>query len=182
MQFAGRTQFPEAIRVKSPFPWLLAWGLLFSSLRPQTSLGLCPLHHQSQQFHVKFLLNLPNSEFLFFYQPKKIFTFFFFLVFLELHSEHMEVPRLGLYWSCSCQPYAIATAMRDPSCVFTLHHSSRQCWILSSLSKTRDWTQVLIDTSQVRYHWATMGIPKFFTFKGLIWLDQAYLDNIHFFK
>ena len=43
-----------------------------------------------------------------------------------------------------------------------------QCWhqiqILNPLSRARDRTQVLMDTSQIRYHWAAMGTPNF-TFK-----------------
>ena len=34
--------------------------------------------------------------------------------------------------------------MRDPSYIFKLQHSSRQCQILNPLSKTRDWTCNLI--------------------------------------
>ena len=35
----------------------------------------------------------------------------------------------------------------------------RQCRILNPLSEARDWTHVLVDTSQV-YHWATVGTPN----------------------
>ena len=38
-----------------------------------------------------------------------------------------------------------------------LHPSSLQCWILNSLSKARDWTCVLMDTSQICFLWATMA-------------------------
>ena len=43
------------------------------------------------------------------------------------------------------------------------HHShagSWQCWILNPLSEARDRTCVLMDPSQIRYHWATMGTLK----------------------
>ena len=36
----------------------------------------------------------------------------------------------------------------------------RKCQILIPLSKDRDPTQVLMKTSLVLYHWATMGTPK----------------------
>ena len=36
----------------------------------------------------------------------------------------------------------------DPSHICNLHHSSWQCWILNLLSKARDQTQILMDTSQ----------------------------------
>ena len=37
----------------------------------------------------------------------------------------------------------------DLSSLFDLHHSSRQCWILNPLNKTRDRTHILTDASQV---------------------------------
>ena len=39
--------------------------------------------------------------------------------------------------------HTTATAMRDPSRICDLHHSSEQCWILNPLSEARDWTCVL---------------------------------------
>ena len=84
-----------------------------------------------------------------------LFFLFFggFFVFLGLNPQHMEVTRSQL------QPpaYTTATAMRDPSWVCDLRHSSEQCWILNSLSEARDWTCVLMDTNRVPYHWAMMG-------------------------
>ena len=32
-----------------------------------------------------------------------------------------------------------------------------QCWILSPLSRVRDWTCIFMDTNWVCLHWATMG-------------------------
>ena len=55
---------------------------------------------------------------------------------------------------------AIATAMPDPSHICNLYHSSQQCWILNPLSKARDRTWVLMDTSWVHYYWAMMGTPE----------------------
>ena len=40
-----------------------------------------------------------------------------------------------------------------------LHHSSQQHRILNLLSKARNQTHVLTDTSQIRYRWATRGTP-----------------------
>ena len=42
-----------------------------------------------------------------------------------------------------------------------LCHSSWQCWILNQLSRARDWTWILMNTSQVCYRWATKGTPDF---------------------
>ena len=55
-----------------------------------------------------------------------------------------------------------ATATPDLSCVYDLHHSSWQHRILNPLSKARDQTCILMDTSQVHYRWARMGTPCVF--------------------
>ena len=56
--------------------------------------------------------------------------------------------------------YPIAIAMWDLSQVRNLHHSSQQCWSLTLLSKARDWTCILRDTSQICFRWATIGTPN----------------------
>ena len=48
--------------------------------------------------------------------------------------------------------YTTATATPDPSHVSNLHYSSWQHWILNPLSKARDQTCILMDTSHVPYH------------------------------
>ena len=62
----------------------------------------------------------------------------------------MEVARLGVELELQLPAYSTATAMWDPSCVYNLHHSSRQCQILNPLSKARDRTHILMDPGQVR--------------------------------
>ena len=57
---------------------------------------------------------------------------FFFLVFLGLHLQHMEVSRLGVESELWLLAYVTATATPD------LHHSSQQCRILNPLSEARD--------------------------------------------
>ena len=64
-----------------------------------------------------------------------IFVYFydflnFFLVFLGLHLQHTEVPRLGVKEEMQLPAYATATSPSDPSHVYDLHHSLWQCWIL----------------------------------------------------
>ena len=72
----------------------------------------------------------------------------------------MEVPRLGVKSGLQLPAYTTVTAMRDPNCVYHLDHSSRQHWIPNPLSKGRDWTHILMDTSGIRFHCATTGTPS----------------------
>ena len=73
----------------------------------------------------------------------------------------MEVPRLGvkLELRLPTYPTATATATWDQSPVCDLHHSSWPHWIPDPVSKARDQTCILIDTRQIRFHCATVGIP-----------------------
>ena len=83
-----------------------------------------------------------------------------FFVFLGLHPLHMEVPRLGVEFELEPLAYAIATAMPYPRRNCNLHHSSQQCWILNPLIEARDWTYVLMDTSQTHFHWIWPVLKK----------------------
>jgi len=76
---------------------------------------------------------------------------FLFSVFLGWHLQHMEVPRLGVQSELQPRTYARATATPDASPDCDLHRSSWQCQILNPLSKARDQTCVLVDTSWVAY-------------------------------
>ena len=72
-----------------------------------------------------------------------------------------------------------ATAMWDLSCVFDLHHSSWQHQITNPLSKARDQTHILTDTSQIHFCCATMVIPStHFLNKVLhfvVWFGEFYI-------
>ena len=59
----------------------------------------------------------------------------------------MEIPRLGIKLELQWQATTTATEMPDPSWVFNLHHSSLQLRVLNPLSKARNWTHELMDTS-----------------------------------
>ena len=77
----------------------------------------------------------------------------------------MEVPRLGVESELQLLAYATATATQDLKCGYDLHHSSWQHWILNPLSRARDQTQVLMDTSQVGNPMSHSGNAKInFTF------------------
>ena len=53
-----------------------------------------------------------------------ILFFIIYIVFLGLHSWHMEVPGLGVKLELQLLAYATATAMWDSSHICDLHHSS----------------------------------------------------------
>ena len=53
----------------------------------------------------------------------------------------------------------VTWATQVPSHICHLHYSSQQLLIPIPLSEARDWTHILMDTSQVRYRRATTGTP-----------------------
>ena len=63
-----------------------------------------------------------------------------FVYVLGLHPRHMEAPRLGVHSELQLPAYTTATAMRDPSHIYDLHHSSRPRRVLHPLSEARDRT------------------------------------------
>ena len=77
----------------------------------------------------------------------------------------MEVSRLGVELELQLLAYTTPTATWDPSWVYNLYHSSRQCQILNPLSKARDQTHILMDTSQAHYCWTKTGTPGLFLIK-----------------
>ena len=85
---------------------------------------------------IKVLTNLVSGEVALFF-------------FLGPYLQHMEVPELGVDLELQLLACATATAMPVPSHVCNLWGSFWQRQILNPLSKARDWTQILMDTSQV---------------------------------
>ena len=99
------------------------------------------------------------------------------------HPQHMEVTRLGVKLELQLQAYTTVTATPDPSCVYDIHRSSLQSQILNPLSRARDRTSVLKDTSWVHYHWATMGTPPMIDFLKTFFLivqKIVYVQNLLF--
>ena len=78
--------------------------------------------------------------------PCAVVDYFIFCL-LGLHPWHMKVPRLGVELELQLAVFPTATAMQDLSRVCDLHHSSQQCRIHDRLSKARDQTRILMDTS-----------------------------------
>ena len=96
----------------------------------------------------------------------KIFLFIF--AFLGLHSQHMEVPRLGVESELQLPAYTTATTTLDPSHVCDLHHSSWQRQILNPLSQTRDQTRNRMVLSGICFHCAMTGTPSYALFKRIV--------------
>ena len=67
-----------------------------------------------------------------------LFIYLFFCYFFGPLPQHMEVPRLGVESELQPPAYTRATAMRDPSRVCNLHHSSRQRRIVNPLSHSEN--------------------------------------------
>ena len=86
------------------------------------------------------------------------FFWFFFLLFRAVPSAY-GVPRWGVESELQLSAHTTATATPDLSRVFDLHHHSRQHRILNPLSEARGPTCVLMVTSQICFHCATMGTP-----------------------
>ena len=91
--------------------------------------------------------------------PFPIFFSFFGGEGLGPHSQHMEIPRLGVESKLQLPAYTTATAMQDPSHVCDLHSSSQQYQILNPRSEARDRTRNLMVPSQICFHYATTGTP-----------------------
>ena len=49
----------------------------------------------------------------------------------------------------------------------------RQHWILNPLSEARNWTCVLMDASQIRFCWATMGTPELAYLFNFLWIPES---------
>ena len=71
----------------------------------------------------------------------------------------MEVPGLEIESELQLLAYATTTATQDLSCVFDLHHSSRQRWILNPLSKARIEPATLWFLVRFVNHCTTTGTP-----------------------
>ena len=77
----------------------------------------------------------------------------------------MEVPRLRVASELQLPAYNTATGMQDPSHIWDLHHSSWQHQIPNLLSKARDRTLILMDTSWILFCCAaTNSLFTFFSF------------------
>ena len=99
------------------------------------------------------------TNFFHYYDNCQGFGVFLFFVFRP-HLWHIEVPGLGLKSELQLPAYTTAaTTTWDWICIYDLHCSLRQRWILNPVTKARDRTQILVDTSCILFGCATAGAP-----------------------
>ena len=89
-----------------------------------------------------------------------MYHIFFFPFFLGPHLQHMEVLSLGIKLEIQLLAYTIASVMWDLSHICDLHHRSWQHQSPDPLSKARDRTSILVDTSRIPFRCATKGTPS----------------------
>ena len=83
--------------------------------------------------------------------------FFLFLIFRASPAAYGS-SQVGVELKLQLPGYTTATATPDPSHIWNLP-CSWKCRILNSLSGAKQWPCILMATSWVRYHWATMETP-----------------------
>ena len=101
-----------------------------------------------------------------------------FFCFLGSHPRHMEVPRLGLHRSCSCQPISQPRQCQIWALVWDLYHSSWPRWFLDPLRKAGDRTCILMDTSWIHFRGTAMGTLYSSHFLSLIFEYVKHLYGL----
>ena len=103
-----------------------------------------------------------NHLFRFFSKNGPTFSYhtcqFFFSLFLGPYLWHMEVQARGWTGAAAAGLHHNHNNIGSEH-VCDLPHSSHQCWVLNPLSRARDGSCILMDTSRVRFCWATIGTP-----------------------
>ena len=130
------------------------------------------IYHIYRYIHIKYLFTnrymLTHESKVEVFCPLSVFYTFkstpFLFFSFRADPLHMEVPGSGQI-IVTAASLDTTTATRDPSHVCNLHPSSQQHWILNPLSEARDQTHIFMDTSQVRYRWATAGSPDLTIFR-----------------
>ena len=105
-------------------------------------------------------------------KPLSIFHFIYLFCFLGLHLWQMEssqaTGRIGSIAAILFHSHSNWESQLSHICY--LHHSSWQYQIPDPLSKAKDWTHILMDTSQICFLCTIMGTPK----------NCVFLKSIHF--
>ena len=93
-------------------------------------------------FNLRWALTAPHHS-------QSIISPILFFLFKGPHLQPMEVSTLGGESEQQLLAYATAMATPDLSRTWDVHHCLQQCQILIPLSKVRDRTRILMDTSWV---------------------------------
>ena len=92
----------------------------------------------------------------------------------------MEVSRLGVESELQLPADTTAKARQDLNHIYKLQHSWQQCRILNPLSKARNWTCILMDSSWVLNplsHSGNSQILNFDLFPGLVICSMIFSCN-----
>ena len=116
---------PVATALNGPLAWEPPYATCVALEKDQKKVSLTPHLFHSLSAHIL-------SQCYFHYFSFILCILIYLSVFLRTHPSHMEVPRLGVNWSCTCQPMPLP----------------QQCQILNPLSKARDQTHIFMDTSR----------------------------------
>ena len=92
-----------------------------------------------------------NILFCPFFLQSALLLFFFFFLFRATPMAYGSSKSRGAVGAAAAGHITATAMLWDLSHVCDLHHSSRQHWILNPLSKAKNQTQVLVDTSQIRF-------------------------------
>ena len=129
---------------------LVAWWLGFGAFTKESESGNI---QETEPRRNRRSIKMPNARTKTYLMenPTVILLLCIYLLFRDAPVAHRSSPARGLI-------RAVAAGLHQSHS--HLNHSSRQHRILDPLSKARDWTRVLMDTSWVRYCWATMGTAR----------------------
>ena len=104
--------------------------------------------------------------------------FLFYFCFLRPHLRHMGVPRLEVDSELQLPAHTRATATRDLSHICDLHQSSWQHQSPDPLSKARDPTHILIDTSRIHFCCTARGRPSLSALEDQVpVLQETFIDH-----
>ena len=79
---------------------------------------------------------------------------------LKLTSSHNHgQPGLGINRAAPAAYGGFQAGDQIGAAAAGLHHSHSSAGSLTHWSEARDWTHILMDTSQIRFHCATTGTP-----------------------
>ena len=106
-----------------------------------------------------------HSDFIFIYNIDiKYFIYIYFFCFCRATPAAYRSSQARGKLELHLPTYATATATWNLNHICDLHHISQQHQIPDPLSKSRDWTHILMDTSQIHFHCTTTGNPWFYIF------------------